>query len=133
MIFTNCKISLLEFLNIYLYNDEETIDGGLSMPVFVIFIIFSLAFYAYYKIKYFRSNRPMERRWISAKSSIALGAFMFFFAINQFIIHQTTISLIIGIVFLLVGGGSAWAGFRAYKHYLPLVIEEAKQLGKNGA
>jgi hypothetical protein len=102
------------------------------MPVFVIFIAFSLAFYAYYKIKYFRSTRPMERRWISAKSSIALGAFVLFFGINQFFIHQTTISLIIGIVFLLIGGGSAWAGLRAYKHYLPLVIEEAKQLGKNG-
>jgi nitric oxide reductase large subunit len=102
------------------------------MPVFVILIIFSITFYVYYKLKYFRSNRPMERRWISAKSSIALGAFVFFFAINQFFIHQSTISLIVGIVFVLVGGGSAWAGMRAYKHYLPLVVEEAKQLGKNG-
>jgi|GEM_PF-193992 len=103
------------------------------MPVFVILITFSLAFYAYYKIKYFRSNRPIERRWLSAKSSICLGLFILFFAIHQFIINQSTVSLIIGILFLLVGGGSAWAGYRAYKHYLPLVTEEAKKLGKNGA
>jgi O-antigen/teichoic acid export membrane protein len=99
----------------------------LIMPVLVILIIFSLSFYVYYKIKYFRSKRPIERQWISAKSSIALGSFVFFFALNQFFLHRTTVSFIVGIVFLLVGGGSIWAGYRAYKHYLPLAIKEAEE------
>ncbi|MBA2873799.1 YtpI family protein [Thermaerobacillus caldiproteolyticus] len=103
------------------------------MPVFVILIIFSLSFYAYYKIKYFRSHRPVERRWIAAKSSMALGSFVFFFGINQFFLHSSMISFIVGVIFLLIGGGSVWAGYRAYKHYLPLVIEEAKQMARNGA
>jgi hypothetical protein len=103
------------------------------MPTLVIFIIFSFSFYVYYKFKYFRSRRPLERRWLSAKSSIALGLFVFLFGLNQFFIHSSTVAYIVGTVFLLMGTGSAWAGYRAYKYYLPLVIEEAKQTAKNGA
>ncbi|EMI10706.1 YtpI family protein [Anoxybacillus gonensis] len=98
------------------------------MPIFVILVIFSLSFYLYYKIKYFRSKRPMERKWISAKSSIALGSFVFFFAINQFFIHRSTVSLIVGIVFLFVGAGSIWGGYRAHRYYFPLAVKEAEEL-----
>ncbi|MGG3955873.1 YtpI family protein [Bhargavaea massiliensis] len=97
------------------------------MPIFVILIVFSLAFYLFYKIKYFRSKKPMERKWISAKSSIALGSFVFFFAINQFLIHRSTVSLIIGIVFILFGAGSIWAGYRAHRYYFPLAVKEAEE------
>lgn len=97
------------------------------MPIFVILIVFSLAFYLFYKIKYFRSKKPMEQKWISAKSSIALGSFVFFFAINQFLIHRSTVSLIIGIVFVLFGAGSIWAGYRAHRYYFPLAVKEAEE------
>ncbi|MFZ3590703.1 YtpI family protein [Bacillus sp. DJP31] len=96
------------------------------MPIFIILIIFSLSFYAYFKIKYFRVKEPMHRGWISAKSSIALGAFIVCFALNQMIALPTTIALIIGIILLLVGGGSIWAGVKAYKYYYPRVVEEAR-------
>ena len=43
------------------------------MPLLVIFIIISLAFYIFYKTKYFRSKLPIEKKWISSKSSISLG------------------------------------------------------------
>ncbi|MCH1627821.1 YtpI family protein [Fredinandcohnia quinoae] len=98
------------------------------MPILVVLIIFSFAFYLYYKTKYFRSNRPVEKQWLSAKSSIALGVFVFLFAINTIFLHPSTVSTIVGIVFLVVGGGSMWAGYRAYKHYLPFVIKEAEQI-----
>ena len=97
------------------------------MPIFVILIIISFSFYIFYKAKYFRTKRPVEKQWISAKSSMALGLFVSFFAVNQFFLRTSTVSTIVGIVFLLVGGGSVWAGYRAYKHLLPLAIQEAKQ------
>lgn len=97
------------------------------MPIFVIFIIFSLSFYLYFKTKYFRTKQPMEKQWISAKSSIALGAFVFLFGINQYFIYQSTLSLVIGLLFIAVGGGSIWAGIRAYKYYYPLAIKETNE------
>jgi len=97
------------------------------MPIFVILIIFSLAFYVYYKTKYFRTRRPVEKQWLSAKSSIALGAFVLFFGVNTFFIHPSLVSTIVAIIFLLVGIGSIWAGYRAYKHYLPYLIQETQQ------
>ncbi|MFD1737106.1 YtpI family protein [Bacillus salitolerans] len=97
------------------------------MPVFMILIILSLSFYVYFKIKFFRVKAPMHRKWLSAKSSVALGLFVTFFAINSFIAQPSTLSTIIGIIFVLIGVGSAWAGYRAYKYYLPLVVEEANK------
>lgn len=97
------------------------------MPIFVILITISFAFYIFYKMKFFRTQRPVEKKWISAKSSICLGLFVLFFALNTFFLHQSYVSYIVGAIFAIVGGGSLWAGFRAYKYYLPLVIDEAQQ------
>ncbi|MFC3883223.1 YtpI family protein [Bacillus songklensis] len=97
------------------------------MPIFVILIIISLSFYLYFKTKYFRTKRPMEKQWISAKSSIALGAFVLLFGINQYFIHQSTLSIVIGILFIAMGGGSIWAGMRAYKYYYPLAVKETHE------
>ncbi|MBM7660554.1 heme A synthase [Bacillus mesophilus] len=96
------------------------------MPILIILIIISLSFYAYFRMKNFRVKEVMHKKWLSAKASIALGAFMVFFALNQMIVEPSTIAIIIGIIFLVVGGGSIWAGVRAYRYYLPRVIEEAQ-------
>ncbi|MFC4321072.1 YtpI family protein [Litchfieldia salsa] len=97
------------------------------MPVLVVLIVITFAFYIFYKARYFQSKRPIEKQWISSKSSIALGLFVAFFAINTVFLHQSTVSYVISAVLFLVGGGSAYAGIRAYKYFLPLVIEEAKE------
>ncbi|MFY4774609.1 YtpI family protein [Metabacillus sp. RGM 3146] len=97
------------------------------MPIFVIFVVFSFSFYVFYKVKYYRSKKPMEKSWVSAKSSIALGSFVFFFGLNQVFMFRSSTSLIIGVIFMAVGAASVWAGYRAYKHYLPLAVNESRQ------
>ena len=97
------------------------------MPITVALIVISLAFYVYYKAKYVQSKREIQKKWLSAKSSISLGLFVVFFGINTIFIHPSTISYVVAVVFILVGGGSSWAGYQAYKHYLPLAIAEAKE------
>lgn len=97
------------------------------MPVLVIFIVLSFALYVFYKIKYVRSMRPAEKKWISAKSSIALGLFVALFGINQLYLFQTTITYIIAGIFIVIGGLSALAGIKAYQHYLPFAIKEAEE------
>ncbi|WLR50203.1 YtpI family protein [Bacillus tianshenii] len=100
------------------------------MPVFGFLSVLAIGFYLFYKTKYFRSRRPMEKQWLSAKSSIALGAFVFLFGLNQIIVWNTTISNVIGILFILIGGMSAFFGFKAKKHYFPLAVDEAEKLNK---
>ncbi|WP_129727821.1 MULTISPECIES: YtpI family protein [Bacillaceae] len=98
------------------------------MPVLAVFIVVSFMFYLFYKTKYFRTHRPMEKRWLSGKSSMALGLFVLLFGLNQFFVHLSTVSIIVGVLFILIGGASAYNGFRQYKHFLPLAIEEAEKL-----
>ncbi|GGE77007.1 YtpI family protein [Priestia taiwanensis] len=96
------------------------------MLILVVFIILSLTLYLFYKVRYVRTQLPMEKKWLSAKCSIALGLFVALFGANIFFVHLTAVGITIAIVFLLIGLSSAFTGYRAYRHYLPFAIEEAE-------
>ena len=97
------------------------------MSVLVVLIVLLFAFYLFYKTKYVRSNRPVEKKWLAAKSSIALGLFVCLFGINHLIfISQSTFTYIVAALFIIYGGVYTWVGFKKYKHYLPFAIKEAE-------
>jgi amino acid transporter len=95
------------------------------------FITLAFTFYIFYKVKQVRSNRPMEKKWLSAKASMALGLFVALFGVNQLVLFPGTITYIVGALFILIGLGSCWAGFKLYKHVLPYAEREAKELDGN--
>lgn len=96
------------------------------LPIFVFLVVFSLIFYLFYKVKYFRTQLPAEKKWLSAKSSMALGSFVLFFGINTIINPLSTVAIVVGILLILVGLGSFLAGLKAYRFYLPYAIKEAE-------
>lgn len=97
------------------------------MAVFVCLIVILFAFYLFYKTKYIRSTRPVEKKWLSAKSSIALGLFVCLFGINHLLfISHSAVAYIISVVFIIYGGAFTWIGIKKYKHYLPFAEKEAK-------
>jgi hypothetical protein len=100
------------------------------MPFLVFFIVLSISFYVFYKIKYVRSKRPMEKKMLNGKSSVALGLFIALFGVNQLFLYDTTATLtyIISGVFILLGGFSAWVGYRTFRHHVPYVLQEAEEL-----
>lgn len=57
---------------------------------------------------------------------MAIGVFLLSFGLNQIIITTTTVSIIVGLIFSILGGANVIYGYKAYKHYLPLAIEEAE-------
>ena len=103
------------------------------MPLLVVLIVISFAFYLFYKIKYVRCNRPAEKKWLSSKSSIALGLFVSLFGINQLFLYHTTITYIVAAIFILIGGLSALSGVKAYKYYLPYAAKEAENTKSGSA
>ena len=97
------------------------------MFVLVVLIAILFSFYLFYKTKYFRSNRLVEKKWLAAKSNIALGLFVFLFGINHLLfISETTVTYLVASLFIVYGAVFSWIGFKKYKHYLPFAIEEAK-------
>ncbi|WP_042354806.1 YtpI family protein [Bacillus rubiinfantis] len=95
--------------------------------VFLIVILFVC--YLFYKTRYFRSDRPVEKKWLSAKSNIALGLLVSLFGLNHLIfIAESAINVIVAFIFIVYGGVFAWSGFKKYKHYLPFAIAEAEEL-----
>jgi hypothetical protein len=101
------------------------------MLLFAILIVISLMFYIFYKVRFFRTRLPMEKKWLSAKSSIALGLFVALFGINQLFLYQTKMTYFVAAIFVLIGAFSIWGGFKAYRFYLPYAIEEAEQISRN--
>ncbi|KAF6601876.1 YtpI family protein [Bacillus velezensis] len=97
------------------------------MLVFVFLIGLSACFYVYYKVKGIQTKRALEKECFSAKSSMALGALVLLYGVNQMILFHSVLTLIIGGVFILIGAGSAWAGYKAYKHYEPIHAKEAER------
>ncbi|MCT8137387.1 YtpI family protein [Anaerobacillus sp. CMMVII] len=87
-------------------------------------IVVSAVFYLFYKVKYFQTKSPIEKKWISTKGNIAIGIFLISFGLNQIVI-TTTVALIIGTIFILLGTANVYFGYKAYKHYVPFVIQEA--------
>ncbi|MDQ0343537.1 energy-coupling factor transporter transmembrane protein EcfT [Lederbergia wuyishanensis] len=68
---------------------------------------------------------------LNGKSSVALGLFVLLFGINQLFLYDTTLTYIIAAVFILMGGFSAWIGYKAYRHHVPYVIKEAEEMSKS--
>lgn len=101
------------------------------MPIFVFLIMISIALYLYYKTKYFRSNKPAEKKWLSAKSSISLGLFVGLFGINQLFLFHTLVTYIIAAIFIILGFLSAFNGIKAYRYYLPYAQKEAEEWSQN--
>ncbi|WP_174729536.1 YtpI family protein [Mesobacillus harenae] len=101
------------------------------MPVLVVLIVISFSLYVFYKIKYVRSNRPIEKDWISSKSRIALGMFVGLFGLNQLFLFQTTVTYIVAAVFIILGTLNVWTGFKSYQHYLPYAAKEAADARNN--
>ncbi|MGR3765340.1 YtpI family protein [Rossellomorea sp. NS-SX7] len=95
------------------------------------FITLAFTFYIFYKVKQVRSNRPMEKKWLSAKASMALGLFVALFGINQLVLFPGTVTYIVGALFILIGLASGWTGYKYYKHVLPFAEREAKELDGN--
>ncbi|MBA4537118.1 YtpI family protein [Bacillus aquiflavi] len=98
------------------------------MFVLVVLIGISLALYLFYKMRFFRSRLPAEKKWLSSKSGMALGFFILLFGINQLFLFQTVLTYIVSAIFIFLGVINVWAGYKAYKHYLPYAIEEAEKL-----
>jgi hypothetical protein len=94
------------------------------MKIFVFLIVMSFSFFIYYKTKYFRTKLPMQRAYLSGKSSISLGVFVALFGLNQLFLFHTTVTYIVAAIFILVGGWSIYGGVRMYKYYAPLAEEE---------
>jgi hypothetical protein len=98
------------------------------VPILVVLIVCSLIFYLFYKIKSIRTSLPMEKKWLSGKSSMAIGLFVASFGINQLFLFQTTITFFVAAIFIIVGLLSIIGGYKMYHHYLPYAIDEAEAI-----
>lgn len=57
---------------------------------------------------------------------MTLGLFVLLFGVNQLFLFKTTTTYVVATIFILVGGLSAYGGYRIYKQYAPLAVEEAQ-------
>jgi len=87
------------------------------MIIFPILIIISIVLYIYYKVAILRTRDSLTQLYFNAKSRICLGSFVLLFGINQYLFYETKLSLIIGLIFLVLGILQANRGVKEAQHY----------------
>lgn len=81
-------------------------------------ILISLGFSAYYSLKTRRSQEPVIRGLYQARTNIAMGVFMIFIAAVQlFLSNESTVRIVIGALFLVIGLFNLFAGLRNFGTY----------------
>lgn len=98
------------------------------MLAFVFLTILSLVFYFYFKMRQFRTTYllPIRKKMFASMASVALGLFLVFFGLNQFIISDKLVIYIVSALFIALGLYVSIFNFRAAKHYQKFVVEEAE-------
>ncbi|HET7627790.1 MAG TPA: YtpI family protein [Bacillales bacterium] len=103
------------------------------MPILVMFIIVSFAFYLFYKLKAWKlRNRQHESRWVGTKAAVALGLVLVFFGLNALYVRQSAVTIVISVILIAVGSFYIYQNIRLYRHLLPYAVEEARQNELNG-
>ncbi|ALC82010.1 MULTISPECIES: YtpI family protein [Bacillus] len=92
----------------------------------LIICLFAFA-YLFYKVRAIRAKRSIEKDVLNSKSSMSLGLFIVSFGLNQLLLNRSTLAVVIGILFILVGAGSVWAGYKAYRYYSPIFEKELQR------
>ncbi|MFX3673229.1 MAG: YtpI family protein [Paenisporosarcina sp.] len=92
--------------------------------LFVSFIVVSFVFYLYLKVKQFRSEYPIAKKWYANRAHMALGSLLFSFGLNHIFLFPSTITYVISALFIGLGLFSMVHYYKAAKHYGQFVEEE---------
>ena len=94
----------------------------------VFFIIASFVCYFYFKTKQFRTTHmlPIRKKMFASMAGVALGALLISFGLNQLLLFNVMTIYIVSAVFILLGLYVSIFNFRAYKHYVQFIEEEAE-------
>lgn len=100
--------------------------------LFVFFIIVSVVFYFYFKTRQFRTTQmlPIHKKMYASMAGASLGGFILSFGLNQIVLFDKVAIYIISVIFILFGLYVLVFNYRAYKHYVKFVEEEA-EINKN--
>ncbi|GAE34127.1 YtpI family protein [Halalkalibacter akibai] len=83
-----------------------------------IIIVVSAVFFLYNKIKSWKVTESLLKRIYQTKSTYALGFFLTAFGANLLIFPRSTIDMIVGAVFSILGIANVIFGYRASRHYI---------------
>ncbi|WP_080874931.1 YtpI family protein [Oceanobacillus timonensis] len=87
------------------------------MVIFPIIIIISAVFYIYYKVAILKEKSTLTQKYFNGRARSCLGAFLIAFAINQYALYLTQLSLFIGLVIFIFGVMQLIRGFKEAHHY----------------
>lgn len=95
---------------------------------FVFLIISSGVFYLYFKFRQMRTTYvlPIRKKMYASMAGASLGGLLLFFGLNQILIFDKFIVYVIAAIFIPLGLYVLIHNFRAYKHYIKFVKEEAR-------
>jgi len=89
-----------------------------SFTVLAVFIFISLLFSIFYSVRSRQMKEPVKKGIIGGKLNISMGAMLVFISAVQLLnSNESTLRIILGAIFLLLGLFNLFAGLRNYSFY----------------
>lgn len=87
------------------------------MFILPVIVVVSVIFYIYYKVEILKTKEEVLQFYYNARSRMALGTFVLTVGITLYIFYQSTLSLVIAIIFGILGVMQVVRGFNESRHY----------------
>lgn len=87
------------------------------MYILLAAVVVAAVLFVYYKVAILKTKDSLTQRYFNAKSRICLGAFVFFFGINQYVAISIKVILAISIIFVILGAYQMYDGIKETRHY----------------
>lgn len=97
------------------------------MQALYILIVMALFVYLFYRIKSWRTKKPLLKQWVATKAQIALGLFILLFGVNRLFLPLSTFIIIVCAVFIILGSVYTAYAIKAYRFYLSKIVENNTQ------
>lgn len=100
----------------------------------VTLLLVSLFMFILYKIRQFRTNREVRTVYYNSISRIWLGIMILSFGLNSIIQFGTSVSYLVGILFIAIGAYNIWYFNKARKKFkgnLPIEEKAWEEFEKN--
>ncbi|WP_059103809.1 YtpI family protein [Shouchella shacheensis] len=90
----------------------------------IIIAVIAVVFYVYHRVRAWRLPDSLEKKINDSRARFAIGIFLLAFSVNLlFVMQETAVQIIVGVVFLIFGIANAHFGFKSHKHYVAQLPE----------
>lgn len=87
-------------------------------------VIVSFLFFLFYVTKFFFTSELLTKKITGSRARLTFGLFLMLYGVNQLFSKLDTVTIIVGIVFIVFGAANLYRGYLQNKHYKDIASKQ---------